>query len=220
MFSAALDPLYPKEIVMELFILGATGATGRQLVHQALARGHAVVALARDPSRIEASDGARLRRMRVDVKDPASISAAIGPDAIVLSALGATDKGDHDVLFAGARAVAQAKPRRVLWMGAYGTGPSAEAAGWVTRTLLSLMGDRLKDKVAADALILKLGGVVFHAGPLSEGHKSSMLRCVPVALAPRRFFPARVSRATVAAAMLDEAEASRFTAQVVVPLER
>jgi hypothetical protein len=33
-------------------------------------------------------------------------------------------------------------------------------------------------------------------------------------------FPARVSRATVAAAMLDEAETPRFPGVIAVPLER
>ena len=202
---------------LKLVILGATGGTGRELVRQALARGHDVTALARDPSRIESSATGVLHRIKADVRDPASIAAAIGPSSTVLSALGATG-GDSGVLSAGARALEAAGAGRILWLGAYGTGPSARAAGWATRALLSLMGARLADKVQADALVLGLGGVVFHAGPLSDAGISASRRTVPLRDAPRRFFPARVSRATVAAAMLDEAEQLRFQGEVAIPL--
>jgi hypothetical protein len=37
---------------------------------------------------------------------------------------------------------------------------------------------------------------------------------------PRRLFPASVSRATVAAAMLDEAESPRYAGAIAIPLER
>jgi uncharacterized protein len=37
---------------------------------------------------------------------------------------------------------------------------------------------------------------------------------------PRRLFPAKVSRATVAAAMLDEAESPRWPGTIAIPLER
>jgi hypothetical protein len=40
----------PEERPTRVLILGATGGTGRQLVEQALERGHTVTALARDPS--------------------------------------------------------------------------------------------------------------------------------------------------------------------------
>lgn len=40
---------------MRIAVLAATGATGRLLVQQALSRGHTVLALARDPARIDTS---------------------------------------------------------------------------------------------------------------------------------------------------------------------
>ena len=203
---------------MELTILGASGATGRELVQQALVRGHRVIAVARDPAKIAGPETAMLKKITADVRDPASLAAAIGPHSVVLSALGVTDV--PGVLNAGAQALVTLKPARILWMGAFGAGASAEAAGWATRTLLSLMGDRLKDKIAGDTQILNAGGVVFHAGPLSNGPASDTRRTVTLAQAPRQFFPSRVSRGTVAAAMLDEAEHGRFYSGIVIPLER
>ena len=45
-----------------VLIVGATGGTGRQLVEQALERGHIVTALARDPSALRVRDSPRHRR--------------------------------------------------------------------------------------------------------------------------------------------------------------
>ena len=42
---------------MRLLIFGATGGTGRELIRQALDRGHSVTAFARDPSALEERDG-------------------------------------------------------------------------------------------------------------------------------------------------------------------
>ena len=64
-------------------------------------------------------------------------------------------------------------------MGAFGSGESAGPAGLLTRKLLStFMREELVDKVAADALILKVGGTVFHAGPLSDKPLSATRRTV------------------------------------------
>lgn len=204
---------------MELTILAASGATGLELTRQALGRGHTVIAIARTPDRIIVPDSARLIRVAADVRDPGSIAAALAGRKIVLSGLGIAGGDKPGALTAGARAVVAAQPQRVIWLGAFGTGPSAGAAGGVTRTLLKMLGDELPDKVTADAAILAAGGTVFHAGPLSNGPLSTTRRTTGLADAPRRLFPRRVSRATVAAAMLDEAEDPRFPGGVAVPLE-
>ncbi|MFI5843137.1 NAD(P)-dependent oxidoreductase [Catenuloplanes sp. NPDC051500] len=205
---------------MELTILAASGATGLELTRQALARGHTVTAVARTPSRITVPDSPLLTRVAADVRDPASITAALAGSRVVISGLGNIGR-EAGVLAAGARAAVAARPERIIWLGAFGTGPSARAAGATTRTLLKLvMGKELPDKVAADALVLEAGGTVFHAGPLSAGPLSPDRRTLALSEAPKRLFPAGVSRATVAAAMLDEAENRTHPGGVALPLDR
>lgn len=205
---------------MKLAILGASGGTGRELVSQALARGHDVTALARDPARLPFADHPRLKRVRIDLNDPATVHAALDPQTVVLSGLGIARGEKPGALLAGARAVVTAKVTRVIWLGAFGTGASARAGGWLVRMLLALLlGKQLTDKIAADTLVLQAGGTVFHAGPLSEGALSQGRHTVAVSATPSRLFPAGISRASVAAAMLDEAESPHFPGAVAIPLE-
>ncbi|MFD9733314.1 NAD(P)-dependent oxidoreductase [Umezawaea sp. NPDC059074] len=206
---------------MEITILAASGATGRELTRQALERGHTVTAIARTPANIAVPDSPRLIRVAADVRDPRSIGEALAGRKIVLSGLGIASGDKPGALTAGAHALVAAQPQRAIWLGAFGTGPSARAAGAATRTLLKVMGeDKLTDKAASDAAVLAAGGTVFHAGPLSDGPLSPTRRTVGLGDAPHRFFPARVSRATVAAAMLDEAEDPTYPGTIAIPLER
>jgi putative NADH-flavin reductase len=70
---------------VKVLILGATGSLGPRLVSQALARGHEVTALVRDPSKLDnAHEG--LRVLRGDALDPAAVDAAVrGRDAVIMS---------------------------------------------------------------------------------------------------------------------------------------
>ncbi|WP_410613000.1 NAD(P)-dependent oxidoreductase [Amycolatopsis sp. lyj-109] len=198
---------------MNLTVLAASGRTGLALTREALRRGHTVTAIARDPGRIDVPASARLHKVAGDVEDPASIAGAAG--TIVLSGLG-TDRAG--VLLAGAKAVVAAAPRRIVWLGAYGTGKSAEVAGEAAGALTNLLGDRLGDKVEADGLILAAGGTVFHAGLLTDGPESPGRRTVGLAAGPPLDFKAVITRATVAGAMLDEAETPRFEGTIALPL--
>ena len=205
---------------MQLTILAASGGTGRELTRQALERGHTVTAIARTPGRIDVPDSARLTRVVADVRDPDSMKAALRDSEVVLSGLGVADGDPPGTLTAGARAVAESQPQRIVWLGAIGTGPSAQAGGLLVRSLFRLMRAKLEDKVAADAIVLRAGGTVFHAGPLGNGPLSAGRRTVGLDAYPRRIFPAGVSRATVAAAMLDEAESPRHQGAIAIPLQR
>lgn len=76
----------PRE-VRRVLVVGATGGTGRELVKQALRRGYAVTALARNPSAL-GLEHPRLRVLPGNVLDPASLEVAVAGQDAVLSALG------------------------------------------------------------------------------------------------------------------------------------
>ena len=71
---------------MRLIIFGASGATGRRLVEQALRAGHDVTAVTRRPESIPPRD--RVRVVRADVAEAHAVEAAIVGGGAVLSALG------------------------------------------------------------------------------------------------------------------------------------
>jgi putative NADH-flavin reductase len=78
---------------MRLTVLGATGGVGRQVVAQALADGHQVVAAVRDPSRLPIQHP-QLTVVRANALDPLSVTSAVeGADA-VLSGIGQAGRRD------------------------------------------------------------------------------------------------------------------------------
>jgi putative NADH-flavin reductase len=77
----------PRNRPSRVLIVGATGGTGRQLVTQALERGHEVTALVRDPSRLQIAHP-RLMVIQGDVLNEASVDTAMRGQEAVLSALG------------------------------------------------------------------------------------------------------------------------------------
>ncbi|GAB6902374.1 NAD(P)-dependent oxidoreductase [Kineosporia succinea] len=155
----------------------------------------------------DASAEGRLIRVAADVRDLASLTAALQDADVVVSGLGQTKNSPDDLLASAAGHLTDLMGPRVVWLGAFGTGPSAGAAGPLTRGILRVaLGSEIPDRVRADARVLEAGGTVFHAGPLTDGPLGASRRVVPLSQAPRNLFPRTVSRATVAAGMLDVAE--------------
>ncbi len=111
---------------MKLLILGATGATGQLLVQQALAAGHEVTALVRNPAQVTTS-----HPNFKAVKGQATVAADVEPlmrgqDA-VLSALGPRTKNDPvcaDAASAVVSAMQNAGVKRLVWLSAGGVGDS------------------------------------------------------------------------------------------------
>jgi putative NADH-flavin reductase len=93
---------------MKLTILGATGATGTFLVGQALAAGHDVTAVVRDPARLAVPAHPRLRTVTADVMEPASISPALAGADAVISAVGPRGTGPTTVIQDSVRSIIQA----------------------------------------------------------------------------------------------------------------
>jgi len=93
---------------MNLTILGATGATGTCLTGQALASGHEVTAIVRDPARLAVPAHQRLRTVTADVMDPASITPAMAGADAVISAVGPRGTGPTTVIQDSVRSIIQA----------------------------------------------------------------------------------------------------------------
>ena len=74
---------------MRLVVFGATGGTGVHFTRAALAAGHTVIAVTRDPSRVPITHQ-RLRTVRGDVLDRPSLTGSLDSADAVVSALGAS----------------------------------------------------------------------------------------------------------------------------------
>jgi putative NADH-flavin reductase len=94
--SANLKPR--KDTQMKLTIFGATGATGTILSNQALAAGHEVAAIVRDPARLAVPAHPRLRIVTANVMDPASIAPALDAADAVINAIGPRGNGATTVI--------------------------------------------------------------------------------------------------------------------------
>jgi uncharacterized protein YbjT (DUF2867 family) len=89
---------------MKLVIFGAAGRIGRRILHEALARGHAVTAVVRDPARLEVMHAA-LSIVVADVSRADEVArTASGHDAAV-NAIGPGQSGEVGVIVAAARAL-------------------------------------------------------------------------------------------------------------------
>ncbi len=73
---------------MNVALFGATGTTGRFILEEALARGHKVGVLVRDPDRLDI-DHENLETIVGDVLDPEAVEKTIAGRDAVISALGA-----------------------------------------------------------------------------------------------------------------------------------
>ena len=123
---------------MNLMVLGASGGVGQRLVEQALAGGHHVHVVLRDPNRLPTDVLAQLQLVRCDLATDRTersvhelADAVAGMDA-VLSALGARTAADQGVLTRAAESVvaamAQAELRRYVGVSAapVGTVPTRQ----------------------------------------------------------------------------------------------
>lgn len=110
---------------MKIALIGPTGFVGSAVLSEALARGHAVTALSRQPAKIDARAG--LAVVGADVLDPAQVAAAVAGHDAVVSAYNAgwTNPDLHDEFLRGTRAifdgVKRAGVKRLLVVGGAGS---------------------------------------------------------------------------------------------------
>jgi putative NADH-flavin reductase len=91
---------------MKLTIIAATGGVGRELLQQALAAGHDVTAVVRNPGKLSR----QVRAITTDLTapDPAALESAVAGADAVLSGLGPHSNSDAGIASQGTRAIVAA----------------------------------------------------------------------------------------------------------------
>ncbi|VEP13025.1 Glycerol-3-phosphate acyltransferase PlsX [Hyella patelloides LEGE 07179] len=140
---------------MRVLICGATGNIGRLTVNQALSAGHEVTALARSPQKLD--NQSNLNKAQGDVRDAASIEAAMVGQEAVITVFGAplnwsTVTSVPDLCTTGTRniisAMKQQEVKRLICMTGIGAGDSREHGRFVFDNLILplLLGRIYADK--------------------------------------------------------------------------
>ena len=144
---------------MKVLVLGATGGTGRLIVHDALEKGHSVVALVRSKARAPDLPGADM--IEGDARDEGSLTRALdGCDAVISSlGTGLSPFREVSVLTDATRALVPAMTRkgvrRLVCISALGVGDSRGHGGFVFDRLFLplLLRHAYKDKGRQEAAI-------------------------------------------------------------------
>ena len=205
---------------MNLLIIGATGGTGRQLVTQALERGHQVTALVRRPPR--AAPRPALTPVVGDVLDPGSLDRAIHGQEAVLSALGHKRwLAPSRILSEGTRNLIAAMTRHGVQRFVCETALGISDAWWQMGLYYTLfvrpviLPFYFRDKVRQEAVIRASGlaWTIVRPGMLTNGPPRGRYRHGP--RVGHWLWTVRISRADVAAFMLDQLTDRRYVRATV-----
>ncbi|MFI7383216.1 NAD(P)-dependent oxidoreductase [Streptomyces sp. NPDC049813] len=132
---------------MKLTVFGATGGIGQEIVRQALAAGHQVTAVVRDPARFTVT-GAGLEVFRGDLMDPGSLRPAVAGRDAVLSGLGARKRADAGIATRLTRSVLEAMEtegvRRLVVVSAAPVGPQPADQPLRDRAVMKVVDALLK----------------------------------------------------------------------------
>ena len=146
---------------MNITVFGATGGTGTALVEQALAAGHEVTAVVRDPARMKVARHPRLRVVTADVMDPASIAPALAGTDAAVNTVGPHGLGRTTIQQDSVRSILQAMhqvgARRLLHISGSSTVDDGES--WYMRfpvkplARATFLGNSCTDMRGAESLI-------------------------------------------------------------------
>lgn len=192
---------------MRITVFGASGGTGQQLVEQALAAGHQVTAVVRDPAKLRTRvPSGGLDVVRADVLDPGAIAPAVAGSDAVISALGSRPKATEPICAPGAEAIVAAMrasgARRLVVIAASGY-IDDPADGFLTGSIAKPIVRRLlrrpfTDMANADRIVSGSGldWTIMRPPRLTNGKRKAYRTVVD------RTVGATLSRADLAAATL------------------
>jgi uncharacterized protein YbjT (DUF2867 family) len=186
---------------MKIVVLGATGATGKLVVEQALAAGHEVTALVRSPQKVTTQHPS-LTVIAGQATSPSDVTDAIlGADAVI-SVLGAA-KGTvmTDATVAMVAAAREHSVPRIVMLSSFAA--ARDRLTPVTKGLTGLtMKAMLKDKATAEQILRAsdLNWTILYAARLTNGPATGSATLVPYGT--RVSMSQKISRADVASWLL------------------
>jgi putative NADH-flavin reductase len=194
---------------VKITVFGATGGTGREFIQQAVAAGHDVTAVVRDPAKLTGVDGVEV--VRADVMDPDAIAPAVAGRDVIISALGHRPGGPPQVSAPGAESIIAAMratgARRLIVVTAAGHIVDATddfATRYLAKPVLRrLLKTNFADFTRTDALVANSGleWTIMRPSRLTSGnhrpYRTAVDHTVPRGMS--------ISRADLAKATLDAA---------------
>lgn len=106
---------------MKIAVLGATGWIGSHITQEATSRGHEVVAIVRDTSKVEQQD---IEARNFDLQDPQTKINDVTSDVdVVIASIGGRALGNHELVKQSAEKLLSELPdgRRLMWVGGAGS---------------------------------------------------------------------------------------------------
>ena len=201
---------------MRILVIGATGGTGRELVSQALERGHHVTALVRNPARMRESHE-NLTVMKGNVMDPASLAPAMqGQDAVVCALGHKRWLGPSAILSRGTRNIVDAMKaagvRRLVVETALGVGDSTGRLGlyYTLFVIPFILPFYWYDKGRQERVVRESGldWIIVRPGQLTNGRKRGT--CIHGPRVGNYLWSVSISRADTADFMLNQLSATPY----------
>lgn len=172
---------------MKVIVFGANGGTGRELVTQALERGHDVTAFVRTPAKLHVTHD-HLRVVRGNVMDAAAVEAAVrGHDAVLFAVGHRQYVGPSNTLSEGTRHVVRAMEKhgvkRLVVETALGVGDSTGRLGlyYTLFVVPFILPFYWYDKGRQERVVRESGldWVIVRPGQLTGGRKRGQYRHGP-----------------------------------------
>jgi putative NADH-flavin reductase len=197
---------------MNLFVIGATGRTGREVVEQALARGHQVTAFVRSPEGIKLKNE-RLTVIKGNAMDEDQLANAMQNHDAVVSTLGPREVFKptsmlHDSAFAITGAKQRAGIKRLVVLSA-----AAHFPGIPNRIASLIMRNHMRDSLAMEEVVQGNGLDWTIARPPRLTQENYLTYRSREGAAPRMGFS--LARKALAAFMLDAIEQKKHFQKIV-----
>lgn len=146
---------------MKLAIFGATGATGAELVKQALEHGHTVTALVRNPAALVEQE--RFHILSGDVRNLADVEKAVQGQEAVICALGARDLKPTMIRTEGTRTIIDAMKKssikRLFIVSAMGVGESWKTLSLINKAFFAILLKSARTDHEAQEAAVKASGL-------------------------------------------------------------